>query len=51
MNRIVIGLVIFAGVFFMLLGAIFFIASGTDNIIPGAVLVLIATLVRGPVGW
>jgi DNA-directed RNA polymerase subunit RPC12/RpoP len=42
MNRILLGLVVFAGVLLLLLGAIFVIASGTENTIAGAVLVLIA---------
>lgn len=44
MNRIAQGLVLFVAIFLILLGVIFLIASGTDNLITGALLVLIAVL-------
>lgn len=44
MNRIAQGLVLFVAIFLILLGVIFLIASGTDNLITGAVLVLIAVM-------
>lgn len=44
MNRIVQGLVLFVAIFLILLGAIFLIASGIENLITGAVLVLIAVM-------
>jgi hypothetical protein len=44
LNRIAQGLVLFVAIFLILLGVIFLIASGTDNLITGAVLVLIAVM-------
>ncbi|HSV42137.1 MAG TPA: hypothetical protein VLH13_01835 [Methanomassiliicoccales archaeon] len=44
MNRIVEGLVLFVAISLILLGAIFLIASGTNNLITGAVLVIIAAM-------
>ncbi len=42
MGRIVTGLVLFVGIFLILLGAIFIIASGVENIAIGAILVVVA---------
>ena len=44
MNRFAQGLVLFVAIFLILLGVIFLVASGTDNLITGAVLVLIAVM-------
>jgi hypothetical protein len=43
-NRVVQGLVLFVAVFLILLGVIFLIASGIENMIIGAVLVLISAM-------
>jgi len=45
MNKIVQGLLVFVAVVLLLLGAIFLIAGGLDNMVVGAVLVLIAFVI------
>jgi DNA-directed RNA polymerase subunit RPC12/RpoP len=42
MNKILQGLVVFVGVVILFLGLIFIVASGTENVITGAVMVLVA---------
>jgi hypothetical protein len=44
LNRILEGVVLFVAIFLILLGAIFLIASGTQNILTGAVLIAIAAM-------
>jgi hypothetical protein len=44
LNRIAQGLVLFVAIILILLGVIFLIASGVENLITGAALVLIAVL-------
>jgi hypothetical protein len=44
MNRLMEGLVTFVAIVLLLLGAIFMIAAGTQNLITGAVLLVIAAM-------
>ncbi|OPY33150.1 MAG: hypothetical protein A4E32_00824 [Methanomassiliicoccales archaeon PtaU1.Bin124] len=44
MNRIVEGLIVFVAIVLIILGAIFLIAGGAQNIMTGAVLVLLAVV-------
>lgn len=44
MNRIVSAVALFVAVFLILLGAIFVIASGTENVVVGAVFLVVAAL-------
>jgi predicted RNA-binding Zn-ribbon protein involved in translation (DUF1610 family) len=44
MNRIVEGVILFVAIFLILLGAIFLIAAGNQNLITGAVLIVIAAM-------
>ena len=44
MNRILSGALVFVAVFLMLLGGIFIIASGSENTVVGAALVIMAAL-------
>ena len=42
MNKILQGLLVFVGVVILFLGLIFIVASGTENVMTGAVMVLVA---------
>jgi len=42
MNKILQGLLVFVGVVILFLGLIFIVASGTENMITGAVMILVA---------
>jgi len=42
MNKIIQGLLVFVGIVILFLGLIFIVASGTENIVTGAVMVLVA---------
>jgi DNA-directed RNA polymerase subunit RPC12/RpoP len=42
MNKIIQGLLVFVGVVILFLGLIFIVASGTENILTGSVMVLVA---------
>ena len=43
-NKIVEAVIVFFGICLILLGAIFIVASGTENVVIGAVLVLVAVI-------
>jgi predicted RNA-binding Zn-ribbon protein involved in translation (DUF1610 family) len=44
LNKVLMGVVLFLAIFLILLGAIFIIASGMENIVVGAVFVVIAAI-------
>ncbi len=42
MNKIIQGLLVFVGIVILLLGLIFIVAAGTDNVVTGSVMILAA---------